>query len=98
MTRLLRSLVLVAFGALSAVAVARHGYLGLLTPQFQSLATLQVFLDLVIALSLCLVWLWRDARARGRNPWPWLAVTLVAGSFGPLVYLWLRAGDAPGRQ
>lgn len=94
MNRILLSLVLVAFGALTTVAVARHGYLGLLTPQFQSLATLQVFLDLVIALALCSVWLWRDARSRGRNPWPWLALTLVAGSFGPLGYLWLRSREA----
>ena len=41
----------------------------------------------VIARTLFMAWMWRNARAAGRNPWPWIALTLVAGSFGPLVYL-----------
>ena len=47
----------------------------------------QVLADLVISLSLAMVWMWRDATATGRNPWPWIVLTLVAGSFGPLIYL-----------
>jgi hypothetical protein len=31
-----------------------------------------------------------DARARGRSAWPFIALTLAAGSFGPLAYLLVR--------
>lgn len=87
-------LVLVLFGALSAAALWQHGYWGIIAPHFQSFGAGQVFSDLVIALSLVMAWMWHDARARGRNPWPWIAATLVAGSFGPLVYL-LTRGTSP---
>ena len=80
-------LALVALGALSAVAVARHGYVGIFTMQLQTAAGLQVLVDLIIALVLVMVWMVHDARRTGRNPWPWLAATLALGSFGPLGYL-----------
>lgn len=80
-------LVLVLFGALSAAALWQHGYWGLFEPHFQSLGGAQVLADLVISCSLAALWMWQDARANGRNVWPWLALTMVAGSFGPLLYL-----------
>lgn len=83
-------LVLVPFSALSAVALWQHGYVGIFTYQFQSWAGAQVLADLVIALGLFIAWMWRDARRTGRNPWPWLVLTLLAGSFGPLLYLLTR--------
>lgn len=83
-------MVLALFGALSAAALWQHGYWGIIAPHFQSFGAGQVFSDLVIALTLVMAWMWQDARARGRNPWPWIAATLVAGSFGPLVYLLTR--------
>jgi hypothetical protein len=82
--------VLLAFGALSAVAMGRHGYWGIFQPLVSSWAGAQVLADLAIALLLWLVWMWGDARAHGRNPWPWVVLTLTAGSFGPLLYLLLR--------
>ncbi|WP_026072335.1 DUF2834 domain-containing protein [Nodosilinea nodulosa] len=82
--------ILLLFGALSAVALWQHGYWGILAPHFQSFGAGQVFADLVIALSLVMVWMWRDARATGRNPWPWIVATLATGSFGPLFYLLTR--------
>jgi len=84
---LLLAVVIAAFGALSATALADVGYLGILLPHFQSSGGLQVLVDLVIALTLVMVWMVADARRSGRNPWPWVLLTLVAGSFGPLGYL-----------
>jgi hypothetical protein len=90
MNRVLIVVILVLFGALTAVALYQHGYWGIVAPHFQSTGAGQVFADLVIALVLVLIWIWRDAKAAGRNPWPWVVATLALGSFGPLVYLLTR--------
>ena len=90
MQRTLLTLTLFLFGALTAVALWQHGYLGLLAGQIGAWGGVQVLVDLVIALTLVLVWMWRDAQATGRNVWPWVVLTLVAGSFGPLAYLLTR--------
>lgn len=82
--------ILAAFTVLTGLALWHHGYWGILEPHFRSFGAAQVLADLVIALGLFLVWMWRDAKQSGRNPWPWLLVTLVAGSFGPLLYLLAR--------
>lgn len=87
MQRTILLIILIAFSALTTVALWYHGYWGILEPHFQSFGAAQVLADLVIALSLFMVWMWRDAKATGRNPWPWLVLTLAAGSFGPLLYL-----------
>lgn len=78
---------LVTFGALTAVALAQFGYVGIVLPLLASSAGLQVLADLVIALTLVMIWMIADARRSGRNPWPWVVLTLLAGSFGPLGYL-----------
>ena len=78
---------LVPFVALTAYALAEVGYVGILDYHRHSPAGWQVFTDLVVALVLVLLWLVPEARARGRNPWPWVALTIVAGSIGPLLYL-----------
>jgi hypothetical protein len=88
--RLLLLAVTAAFAALTVVAVRAHGYLGIFRLQLATPAGLQVLVDLAIALVLVLVWLWRDAQRAGRSPWPWIAITLAAGSFGPLLYLLTR--------
>ena len=95
MRRTILSVVLLLFGALSSVALWQHGYLGILVPHFRSTAGGQVFADLVIALSLVCVWLVRDARAKGRAAWAWVLFTLVAGSFGPLLYLFTARRTTP---
>jgi hypothetical protein len=94
MQRFALTLTFIAFCALSAIALWQHGWRGIIEPHFQTFGAAQVFADLVIALSLFLVWMWRDARASGRNPWLWLALTLVAGSIGALLYLLLRESNS----
>lgn len=92
MTGRLTALVVViaAFGLLSTVAMLDVGYWGILKPHFESWGAGQVLADLVILAVLSCIWMIRDARARGLIVWPYLAVTLVAGSFGPLLYLVVR--------
>ena len=97
MERKLLIAVIVLFGVLTGVALWQHGYWGILEPHFQTFGAAQVFADLVIALTIILVWMWRDARATGRNPWPWIGMTLVLGSFGPLIYLLTRRSPLEGR-
>jgi hypothetical protein len=87
MQRSLLIVTLVLFSALSAVALWQHGYWGIIAPHFKTVGAGQVLADLVIAVSLAMVWMWHDAKAKGRNVWPWLALSMVAGSFGPLLYL-----------
>jgi hypothetical protein len=94
MQRSLLVIVLILFGALSAVALWQHGFWGIVAPHFQSFGAGQVFADLVIALTLVMVWMWHDAQATGRNAWPWILATLLVGSFSPLVYLLTRKAAA----
>lgn len=97
MTRPLLILTLVAFSALTALALWQHGLWGIFQPLLSSTAGLQVFVDLVIALTLFMVWMWHDARRKGRSPWPWIVLTLLTGSFGPLLYLLARPASPPAR-
>jgi hypothetical protein len=90
MPRHLLILLLIPFSVLSAIAMWQHGYWGILAPHFQTFGAGQVLADLVIALSLVMFWMWRDAQRTGRNVWPWIIFTLIAGSFGPLIYLLTR--------
>lgn len=84
---LLLSAVVLAFGALSAVALSQHGYWGIISFHFPSSAGWQVLADLVIVCILAIVWMVADARRTGRTVWPFVLTTLVLGSFGPLTYL-----------
>src|SRR5262245_19645319 len=52
--------------------------------------TVQIAIDLVIALSFGAVWLARDAKARGMNPLPWIVALPFTGSLSLLAYLLLR--------
>lgn len=95
--RTLAIALIVPFTALTAYAVAEVGYLGVIEQLLAGPANWQIAYDLVAALLLVLGFMIRDARAHGRNPWPYVAVTLVLGSFGPLIYFALgRSGTTVG--
>ena len=85
---------LIGFSILTGVALYDHGYFGILLPHFQTFGGAQVLVDLIIALSLFLVWMWQDAKTLGRNPYLWLALTLVTGSIGQLIYLITRKNQS----
>ena len=82
--------VTVGFGVLTALALMDVGYLGILRPHFLSWGGAQVLVDLVIVAVLACIWMLKDARERGLSAWPFIAITLVGGSFGPLLYLVVR--------
>jgi hypothetical protein len=88
--RIIILVILLPFAVLTALALADVGYWGILAPHFQSWGEGQVLADLVIVCSLACVWMIKDAKARDTSPWPFVLITLVAGSFGPLLYLFMR--------
>ena len=93
--RLVLSLVLVGFLALTLVVVAQHGYVGFFELATANWATRLLSLDLVISLSLVAAWMVRDARARGAAFVPYLLVTATFGAAGPLLYLiWRKPAAA----
>jgi hypothetical protein len=86
-----------AFGLLTALALMDVGYLGIFEPHFRSWGGAQVFVDLAILAVLACVWMIDDARERGLPAWPFILITLLAGSFGPLLYLVTREIRSPAR-
>ncbi len=81
---------ILGLGVLTVLAVMDVGYFGILEPHFQTWGGAQVFVDLVIACLLAVIWMVYDSRRSGVPAWPFIIVTLVAGSFGPLLYLVVR--------
>lgn len=79
--------VLLGFGALSALALFEHGYLGIFQFHFPASAGWQVLADLVIVCALAMIWMINDARRSARTVWPFLLLTVTGGAFGPLLYL-----------
>lgn len=94
MSKTVLCLLLAALSGLTLWAVGQVGLWSLWSDNLSHPAGLQVFADLGIALTLVLAWMWRDAAANGRLFWPWAVFTLVAGSFGPLLYLLTSRGRA----
>ena len=87
--------VLLSFVAFTAWAVATGGTFSEVSAAFTANPwTIQVTIDLILALSMVCVWMWTDARRRGKNPVPWVVATALTGSIAPLTYLLLRLGSA----
>jgi hypothetical protein len=91
------SVVAVEFLALTAYAVAVHGYIGIFAEWFSSWAGLLGVADLAIALGLVTVWMLIDARKHGLKVLPFLLITATLGSAGPLLYLVRREWAIRGR-
>jgi hypothetical protein len=89
-SKLIVLIVLIAFSIQGVYVLSQVGYWNIWIHNLNHVAGQQVFADLLISLSLVMVWMWRDARATDRIVWPWIALTLAAGSFGPLIYLLTR--------
>lgn len=84
------ALLLLVFGAYSALVVAQHGYFGFLALLREPWGP-QVLIDLALAVGLFVSWMVPDARRRGISPWPYLGLCLTLGSLGALSYLVRRA-------
>lgn len=91
--RQLLIVVLLLFGALTAVAVVADGLGGTIDAITFNWVSVQIYVDLVIAVVVIGVWIYRDANKRGRNPWPWLIAAAIVGMFSPLIYLLTRNLD-----
>lgn len=50
--------------------------------------------ELLLALGVTCVYIHAHARAHGRNPWPFVAMTMVTGVFGPLLYVVMAPTEA----
>lgn len=79
--------VIAGFGALTTLALLDVGYFGIFALPFKSWGGAQVLTDLVIVAILACIWIVRDARSSGRTSWPYVVIAVLAGSFGPLLYL-----------
>lgn len=86
------AVVLADFVAFTVYVLAQTGIVQFFELAHGNLASLQVLIDLVIALSLVMVWMWRDARQHDISPIPYVLLTLGLGSIGPLLYLVRRLG------
>lgn len=95
--RILSFIILVPFTALTLYALYDVGFVGLLKYQAAQSGGIQVFADLSIALLFFVLWMVPHARHTGRNPWPYIVMTLVLGSYGPLLYFALASSDDPLR-
>lgn len=79
--------------AATVYAISETGLTGVLAYPVNEPWSLQVIIDLCVALILVLSWLIPDAQATGRNPWPWVVATPFLGSISPLIYLALSSGN-----
>lgn len=73
--------------ALSALAMAEHGYVAIFERALVDSAAWQLGFDLVCALTLVSFWMAEDAKRRGLSVWPWLAAIPFLGSLSPLAYV-----------
>ena len=88
--RIIVGVILTGFTILTIPAVFIDGQAGTIAAITYNWASLQIYVDLVLAVLVICVWMHQDATVSGRNPWPWIAAAFVVGMFSPLVYLLTR--------
>lgn len=95
--------VLAVFVAATVYTTATIGYVGFFEAANANAATRLMMFDLVLALAAIILWLLADARQRGLTSIPYVAITVLFGMAGPLLYLIRRelvesTGPAPERR
>lgn len=86
------------FLLLTAWVVYQNGYLGTFAELFSSWPGVLASVDLLLALTLVAGWMIADAGKLGLRVAPYLVLTLLLGSFGPLVYLVRREWALRGQR
>ncbi len=84
----------VVFAGWNAYVVSKEGFASVFPP-FASLAQLQMFTDLGVALAIVQGFVFWEAKTNNRPPWVPFAVLLgsvLLGSMSPLLYLLLLGG------
>jgi sterol desaturase/sphingolipid hydroxylase (fatty acid hydroxylase superfamily) len=94
--RLVVGAVLVLFGGFTLAALAMDGVIGIVHAITYNWMSVQIFVDLVLAVVAIDTWIYRDARSRGKHPWPWVIASLVTGMCAPLVYFLARERNVLG--
>jgi hypothetical protein len=85
--------VLFDFVALNLYVISQYGVGEMIELVTANAVTVLAMVDLTIALGLIVAWMWNDARDRGISVLPYVAVTLLLGSIGPLIYLLRTSTD-----
>lgn len=87
-------IMLIALGIVTGFAFREGGYIGIFEAGLANWGSRQIFLDLVIGLFLFWYVVWRDTLKKGPFPWLFFVITLVLGSFGPLLYFLTRSVES----
>jgi hypothetical protein len=88
MWKALLVLVFIIHSGLTVISYQKHGYFGFFPP-FTHINTLQIFMDLGIALTLVHYFIYLDLKKKDRSIiWliPLMIGSLLFGSFAPLLY------------
>ena len=85
--RTLAIVILVPFSALTAVAIVADGTNGFPNAIIYNFLSLQIWLDLVIAMLFWCAWVIVDCRQNTRSPVAWIIAALLFGAFAPLIYM-----------
>ena len=98
----LAPLMLIPFVIFSGWVLADVGYMGFWRSVLDDPSGVQITLDLFLANGMLLAMMYGDAQKREVTFWPWIALTLLAGSIGPLFYFtytgWLARSRKSAEQ